>query len=165
MSRRVSVYKGFTIVELLVVIVVIAVLASIAVVAYSGIQERAKVSSIHASLSDVNKTLQLHYAEKGAYPIRSAWVAQGPVTKDTFIPDLVPAYVGSLPLASPLSGGNGTFYYRTDATGAEYKLLYLYPSAVSLPAGVLSNSVVQAHLDPVRPTRGWGYWSSGGSAF
>jgi prepilin-type N-terminal cleavage/methylation domain-containing protein len=38
--------SGFTIVELLIVIVVIAILAAITVVAYNGIQDRARNSSI-----------------------------------------------------------------------------------------------------------------------
>lgn len=157
--------RGFTIVELLIVIVVIAILAAISIVAYNGIQERAKVSSIQSSLNDINKLVSMHYAEKGAYPIRSAWVAQADSTKDTFIPGLVPEYTGSLPRATALTGGNGTFYYRTDATGTEYKLLYLYPSTESLPGSVANNSTVQAQLDPSRPTRGWGYWSPGGQSF
>lgn len=155
--------EGFTIVELLIVIVVIAILAAISIVAYAGIQERARVSSIHASLSEVNKLIKMHHAENGTYPIRSAWTTQGPVTKDTFIPGLVPNYAAGLPLPPSLSDGNGTFYYRSDATGSEYKLLYLYPATAALPAGVLNNSVVQDHLDPVRPIRGWGYWTAGGN--
>jgi len=43
--------RGFTIVELLIVIVVIAILAAITVVAYNGIQERAKVSQANSELN------------------------------------------------------------------------------------------------------------------
>jgi prepilin-type N-terminal cleavage/methylation domain-containing protein len=51
--------KGFTIVELLVVIVVIAILASIAVVAYSGIQEKSKVSRANSDLVTLVKAMQV----------------------------------------------------------------------------------------------------------
>ena len=42
---------GFTIVELLVVIVVIAILATISIVAYNGIQNRARTASVASALS------------------------------------------------------------------------------------------------------------------
>ena len=48
---------GFTIVELLIVIVVIGILAGITIVAYNGIQNRAKVASIQSDLLNNSKIL------------------------------------------------------------------------------------------------------------
>lgn len=51
--------KGFTIVELLIVIVVIAILAAISVVAYNGIQNRSKESVAAQELNDLYKAIFL----------------------------------------------------------------------------------------------------------
>ena len=48
--------KGFTIVELLIVIVVIAILAAITIVAFTGIQQRARDS---AAKSDLGQSVRL----------------------------------------------------------------------------------------------------------
>lgn len=50
---------GFTIVELLIVVVVIAILAAITIVAYNGIQNRAKASALQSNLSQQAKKLAL----------------------------------------------------------------------------------------------------------
>ena len=47
--------SGFTIVELLIVIVVIGILAAITIVAYNGIQERARLASAQAFASQLHK--------------------------------------------------------------------------------------------------------------
>ena len=49
---------GFTIVELLIVVVVIAILAAISVVAYSGIQDRARNAKMNADLTQLEKAIQ-----------------------------------------------------------------------------------------------------------
>ncbi len=56
---------GFTIVELLIVIVVIAILAAISIVAYNGIQARAKLTQQVAEVDRVGKAIQLWVAENG----------------------------------------------------------------------------------------------------
>lgn len=60
--------SGFTLVELLIVIVVIAILASISVVAYSGIQDRAKRTSLATTLGAYQKGMELYRATHGTYP-------------------------------------------------------------------------------------------------
>ncbi len=55
--------QGFTIVELLIVIVVIAILAAITIMAYNGIQNRAKAAAVQVAVSQTVKKLQLYSAE------------------------------------------------------------------------------------------------------
>lgn len=59
---------GFTIVELLIVIVVIAILATISIVAYRGIQDRARASEANAALTQAKKKLELYKVDNAAYP-------------------------------------------------------------------------------------------------
>ena len=51
--------QAFTIVELLIVIVVIAILAAISIVAYNGIQNRARTSSVTSALSQAVKKIKV----------------------------------------------------------------------------------------------------------
>jgi len=51
-----STKRGFTIVELLVVIVVIGILAAITVVAYTGVTQKATVSTLTSDLDNASKT-------------------------------------------------------------------------------------------------------------
>ncbi len=69
MQERVKQQKGFTIVELLIVIVVIAILAAITVVAYTGIKERADATQVQSALTQTNKQILAYAAEHAdAYP-------------------------------------------------------------------------------------------------
>lgn len=56
---------GFTIVELLIVIVVIAILASITIVAYNGIQQRAKSAAYVSALQSWEKILRIQNVTNG----------------------------------------------------------------------------------------------------
>ena len=70
--------KGFTIVELLIVIVVIAILAAITVVAYTGIQGRANDVAVQSDLrAFANKVLQIE-AETGQYPLPQSSSSSAP---------------------------------------------------------------------------------------
>lgn len=51
--------KGFTIVELLIVIVVIGILAAITIIAFNGVQERARVQRANSDLNTLAKAIQV----------------------------------------------------------------------------------------------------------
>lgn len=60
--------RGFTIVELLIVIVVIGILAAITVVAYNGIQNRARNTERQTDIQAIHKALEMYYIDHGNYP-------------------------------------------------------------------------------------------------
>lgn len=60
--------KGFTIVELLIVIVVIAILAAITTIAFSGMQQRAKTTAKVSTVQQAAKLVQLYQTSHGNYP-------------------------------------------------------------------------------------------------
>ncbi|MFZ1258611.1 MAG: prepilin-type N-terminal cleavage/methylation domain-containing protein [Candidatus Saccharimonas sp.] len=70
--RPVGRSRGFTIVELLMVIVVIAILATITIVAYNNIQRRANTSSAATSAAMSVKKTELYNTEIGGYPTTSS---------------------------------------------------------------------------------------------
>lgn len=160
--------RGFTIVELLIVIVVIAILAAISIVAYTGIQERARFSAMRSELASINKAIQLYYAENGSYPITppdtatgscsGSWCGFYQATGDNFIPGLSPTYISNIPQMPSDGSRNNTYVYRSP-NGADYKLIRL--------ANGLSDSEQSAMAD-LRTTdcsafinsSRWGYWSS-----
>lgn len=60
--------RGFTIVELLIVIVVIAILATLSYVGYTGISRKANNAAIVNAASGSYRLIQAYTAEYGAYP-------------------------------------------------------------------------------------------------
>jgi len=98
--------RGFTIVELLIVVVVIAILAAITIVAYSGIQQQARSSALASEMSQLQKTIQTDLVKSiGDAPSINAPLAYLTVT-------------GEGPLAKPVENAQqGTIYAVFDTHG------------------------------------------------
>ena len=73
MNRSFRISKGFTIVELLIVIVVIGILAAITIVAYNGIQERTRISVAKTDMRNMYTHMKLKVVD-GQTIYNSTWV-------------------------------------------------------------------------------------------
>lgn len=60
--------RGFTIVELLIVIVVIGILAGLVITTYNGIQQKARNTERTTDLKTFQSQLEAYYATNGRYP-------------------------------------------------------------------------------------------------
>ncbi len=60
--------KGFTIVELLIVIVVIGILATLVIVTFSGIQQKGRNSQRQTDVNTLATYVSAYYTDKGYYP-------------------------------------------------------------------------------------------------
>lgn len=103
--------RGFTIVELLVVVVIIAILAAITVVAYNGVTQRAAGSTTQSDLTDGYKQLQNTYTITGSFPADTSGVKKSANTTYQYTVDNVanPPYFCLTATNSALSNG----YYVT----------------------------------------------------
>lgn len=69
--------KGFTIVELLIVIVVIAILATLVIVTFTGIQQKARDSQRQTDINALDSHLEAYYAQNGSYPSLAVLTSTG----------------------------------------------------------------------------------------
>ncbi len=109
--------SGFTIVELLIVIVVIAILTAVTIVAYNGIQARARDSQRKTAVATIQKALELYHTDNGGYPTCSNTTyfagnarSSCSTTNAGFTDALVPKYISKVP-ADPTNAGDYIFFY------------------------------------------------------
>jgi len=76
---RKTAQKGFTIVELLIVIVVIGILAALVLNTFSGVQARARDTERQTDINSLATQLEVYYNDNGHYP------APKDVVSDTWI--------------------------------------------------------------------------------
>lgn len=155
MHKRNRTSPGFTIVELLIVIVVIAILAAISVVAYTGIQQRARQAAILSEVNQWKKAFKVYKAANGQYP---SPVASGdPSTSGGPGSNVLNTYClgtgfpqsGGVPTCGSLSSGSS--YRVSESTGAH---LLSQLSTIATPPANSRKHVYGSYVGPYY--RYWG---------
>lgn len=93
--------KGFTLVELMIVIIILAVLTGIAVPSYMALRNRARESATESEMKNIATALELHQADLEDYPTTAEGLA------------LLSAYMDPVPTAD--AWGNN-YAYTSDAS-------------------------------------------------
>jgi prepilin-type N-terminal cleavage/methylation domain-containing protein len=112
--------KGFTIVELLIVIVVIGILAAITLVSYNGITTRANAASAKATAATVQKKAELYQADgpTGKYPFAAADFTGAATTESYYMSATNPnwSFAASTAALTASSGTNTVVIRKCAAT-------------------------------------------------
>lgn len=133
--------SGFTIVELLIVIVIIGILAALVIVAYTGIQARARTAQYQTDALAVVKKMEAYNASAGVYPVTgstttgtagaSAVTTLMSTVKESTLPQSASIYSVNAPNTAPTYAQavsaapvNDVYYVSYCSTGGGVNIYY-----------------------------------------
>ncbi len=140
--------KGFTLLELLVVISIIALLSSVILAATTVARSKARDSKRLEDFHGIRVALESYYQENNAYPVTfsgltpaywgncSDYGSHGVSGATGWVPGLAPGHIAALPLDPLPVSTDGCYLYASD--GIDYKILALHTVEYDCPVAAAS---------------------------
>ena len=109
-----TVQKGFTLIELMIVIAIIGILAAIAIPQYQDYTKRAKVSEVINAASPCKLAVSEYYSSKNAFPADLAEAGCATVVTNAYVSGVSLA-AGVITATSKVDGAAGTVIFTPTA--------------------------------------------------
>ncbi len=155
--------RGFTIVELLIVVVVIAILAAITIVSYNGITRSANASSAKSTAATVAKKIEAYQAEVGSYPAtanlltadtsKAYYITAGAAATSSIIAGTATPWAFTVNGLDSNNGKNTVVVRKCSAATGNTQASITAPTGIEIriydyenSAGATTNGVIQAVL-------------------
>jgi type II secretion system protein G len=110
--------RGFTLLEMMVVVAIIAILAAILIPNFTHARSQAATSSCMANLKTIATAFELYYTDNQKYPAGSNTAIDSTITGST---GALAGYLGQPPV-DPAGGANYTFTSGTSGGVATYQI-------------------------------------------
>ena len=127
--------KGFTIIEVLVVISIIGILVAILVLSFDAARKHSRDSARKASLKQLQLAIETYRAQNGKYPakgcgdVSTKWIGPN-ITGNSntnvctdYIAGVAPEFIAALPVDAKQGGADSGFLYQTDSSQTAYKVI------------------------------------------
>jgi general secretion pathway protein G len=145
--------KGFTILELLVVISVLVILIGIAIPRFRGMQDAGRIAQVKAELQTMQTGIESYYINSNphAYPATTSTVGV------TSLATATPQIIGSTPPYDPWGATSTTEYnYMLSSNSSYYVIWSVGPNATSTTTAISNTGAVTKTGDDICITNGSG---------
>jgi len=120
-SKLVSSERGFTFIELIIVIAVLGILAGIAIPRITGVQDKARYATGEALLANMKTPLELYRQEKNTYPTMAE------TTNSDDLGNEIDKYIDNYSNLLPDSSDDWSFVKYESSDGDSYTLVITHP--------------------------------------
>ena len=133
MLRLFRAEKGFTLVELMIVVVIVGILAAVAIPMYRGSTDRARASEAVAALGSIRSAMRVYYGEFGTY-VNASFVDGNRVTSGGVL-DLTDADLNGRYFST------GCYHFDGDATAFFFRVKAIGDSSAASGASTVAGIV------------------------